>query len=134
MTEINDLVLYFNHDFRDDYDNKAYKVFENKYLEYLGQLATNNKWEIKKTFRNDFNFSMCIKSNNIVLVISIFDVRTERHIWYDRVYIKLLTMHNKDFKHSNFQYYTELPKLEKLVNGITNNNVNRSDIDINDIF
>jgi len=132
MTEINDLTSYFYHDFNEDSDNSTYKVFENKYLEYLQQLAKSNNWEIKNTFRNDFNFSICIKSNNKVLVVSISDVRKEPFIWYDRVFIKLLTM-DKNYKHTNYQYYTELPKLAKKVNSLTNNKIG-VDIDINDIF
>jgi len=121
MTQISDLTSYFTHNFNEDLDNRIYKIFENKYIEYLQYMAKENNWEIINIYKNNFNFSMYLKSNKAPVVISIYDV------------IKLLKR-NMDYKSAvDFEYNTELPKLAKKVNSLTNNKIG-VDIDINDIF
>ena len=133
MTELKDLTNYFTHDFNDDCDNKIYKIFENKYLEYLQQLANSNKWEIKKIFKNEFSFSICLVSNKKAVVISIYDVRKEMFSWYDHISIKLLTIDCEQVKRSNFKYDSSLPKLPTIINKLTNNKTG-DEIDLDDIF
>ena len=133
MTEINDLALYFNHNFNEDIDNKAYKVFESKYIEYLEYLARENNWEVINIYKNNFNFSMYLKSNKAPVVISIYDVRKVDYNWFDKVRIKLLKSNINYKSPIDFEYYTELPKLAKRINCLTNNKIG-VDIDINDIF
>ena len=134
MIKIDDLMVYLAHNFNEDNDITAYKVFEEKYLGYIEQLASTNNWEIKNVFKNDYHFSICIKSNKAILTIAIFDVRKDGTSWYDRVYVKLLTDKRENCKNTNFKYYIALPKLEMAINSITNNKINRSDIEIDDIF
>lgn len=133
MTQISDLTSYFTHNFNEDLDNRIYKIFENKYIEYLQYMAKENNWEIINIYKNNFNFSMYLKSNKAPVVISIYDVRKDNFNWYDTVHIKLLKR-NMDYKSAvDFEYNTELPKLAKKVNSLTNNKIG-VDIDINDIF
>ena len=133
MTEISDLTPYFTHNFKEDLDNRIYKIFENKYIEYLQYMAKENNWEVINIYKNNFNFSMYLKSNKTPVVISIYDVRKDNFNWYDRVHIKLLKR-NMNYKSTiDFEYNTELPKLAKKVNSLTDNKIG-VDIDINDIF
>ena len=133
MTQLAELQSYMSHYFPEDNDDRIYKSLENKYIEYIQYLANKNKWEVRTTYRNNFHFSMCVISNKIPVIISIYDVRKEYMNWYDDIHIKLLKR-NIDYKSANtFQYTVSLPKLEAVINKITNNELG-DDIDINDIF
>ena len=90
MTQLAELQSYMSHYFQEDNDDRIYKSLENKYIEYIQYLADKNKWEVRTTYKNNFHFSMCVISNKIPVVISIYDVRKEYMNWYDDIHIKLL--------------------------------------------
>ena len=133
MTKITDLQAYIYHYFQDDNDDEIYKAFEEKYIDFIQSLADKNKWEVKSVYKNNFHFGICITSNKAILVISIYDVRKEYLEWYDRVHIKVLKNNKEMLGRKTLHYTAPLPKLEMVINKLTNNKTG-DEINIDDIF
>lgn len=110
MAKLNELQKYLNYEFSTDcYTDNDYKSFQTKYINYLKNVCTENNWELVRTMKNHYTFSVFIKSKEKYVYLSISDVRFNPNNWWYCVLIRT-AQNDNDFTGGQ-NNFTDLPKL-----------------------
>lgn len=100
---LDELRKYLNYEFSSGpYTGEDYKVFQNKYINYLRKLCRENDWELANIGRNHYEFSAFIRdAEGKYVYLSISDVRYFPNEWYNDLLIRRAD-NEKDYRgHTN---------------------------------
>jgi hypothetical protein len=90
MASLKDLEKYLNYKFSSGYETgEDYKTFQRKYINYLKYLCNINGWELCKTMKNHYEFSVFFKCKEKYIYMSISDVRYFKNEWYNDILYRL---------------------------------------------
>ncbi len=112
MANIKDLKKYVGYEFSSGcYTGDDYKSFQTKYINFLKAMCRNNHWQLVNVGKNNYCFSVFIKSaENKCVYVSISDVRYFSDEWYNHILIR--TAKNEQDYRGGFNNYTTLKDLE----------------------
>lgn len=115
MTQFNELKKYVDYQFSTGcYAGNDYKIFQNKYINYLKNMCEANNWQLVNICRNHYCFSVFIKSDNgKYAYLSISDVRYNKNDWYKHILIRTAKS-EKDYT-GGWNNYTPLDNLENRI-------------------
>jgi len=123
MATLKELEKYLDYEFSTgEYTGQDYKTFQNKYINYLKTICTQNNWQLVNVGRNHYCFTAFVKDNERhYIYISISDVRYFKNKWYNNILIRTAT-DERDYRGGN-NYYTKLPRLQYAIQEMFNKEI-----------
>ena len=117
--KLQELKKYLDYEFESScYTTPDYLEFQSKYLRYLKKIFNENNYEILKTMRNHYEFSLFLKTdNNTVVYLSISDVRYFKNEWFNHILIR--TAKDESDYRGNENHYSNLPDLIENIKNLT---------------
>ena len=115
---LQELKKYYDYKFESSCINTSeYLDFQKKYIGYLRNIFHLNNFKILKLMRNHFEFSLFIETNNVVVYLSIPDVRYFQNEWFNHILIR--TAKDENDYHGKENHYSNLPDLIENIKKLT---------------
>ncbi|MEG2274195.1 MAG: hypothetical protein RSC44_02580 [Clostridia bacterium] len=120
MATLKDLEKYLDYEFSSGGDTgEDYKIFQNKYINYLRAICKQNGWELVNVGRNHYEFSAFFRdSESHYIYFSISDVRFWQNEWHNHILVRTAKS-EKDYTGGR-NCYTELPILHCAIKNMFN--------------
>ena len=116
--KLQELKKYCDYEFESScYTTPDYLEFQNKYIRYLKKLFNEQNYKLLKVMKNHYEFALFFEANEVVIYLSITDVRYFQNEWFNHILIRTAKDEN-DYR-GNENHYSNLPDLIENIKKLT---------------